>query len=88
MALGSFNTASLYEPTWEHPKVMAQQLVKYLEDITSLVASCGKLKAKRKLQILQVNIIFFLLEVVYGSRSVNNVCGVKDRLLQLQSISF
>ncbi|KAF2901649.1 hypothetical protein ILUMI_04537 [Ignelater luminosus] len=53
MALDSFNTASLYEPTWEHPKIMAQQLTKYLEDITTLVASCGKMKSKRKQQILQ-----------------------------------
>lgn len=54
LALESFNEASLYDPTWEPPKIKEKQLIKYLFDINELVSTCGKMKAKRLQQILQV----------------------------------
>jgi hypothetical protein len=44
----------LYDPTWEQPKIKERQLVKYLNDISDLVTTNGKMKAKRLQQILQV----------------------------------
>lgn len=54
LALESFNKASLYDPVWEPPKLKERQLIKYLNDICELVSTCGKMKAKRLQQILQV----------------------------------
>jgi tetratricopeptide (TPR) repeat protein len=54
LALESFNKAALYDPTWEQPKIKERQLVKYLNDISDLVTTNGKMKAKRLQQILQV----------------------------------
>ncbi|CAH1370334.1 hypothetical protein MTP99_011911 [Tenebrio molitor] len=53
LALESFNKAALYDPTWEQPKIKERQLVKYLNDISDLVTTNGKMKAKRLQQILQ-----------------------------------
>lgn len=54
LALESFNKASSYDPLWEPPKVKEQQLVKYLNDVNDLVRTCGKMKAKRLQQLIQV----------------------------------
>ncbi|XP_050507427.1 tetratricopeptide repeat protein 5-like isoform X1 [Diabrotica virgifera virgifera] len=53
MALESFNEASMYNPTWDPPKVKEKQLVQYLNDIKEFVSTSGKMKAKRLQQILQ-----------------------------------
>lgn len=53
-ALHYFDLASLYDPSWEPPKVKSQQLIQYLEDVTDFVGSSGKMKAKRLQQIIQV----------------------------------
>ncbi|CAH1159927.1 unnamed protein product [Phaedon cochleariae] len=53
LALESFNEASLYDPTWEPPRIKEKQLVKYLTDIKEFVSTSGKMKAKRLTQILQ-----------------------------------
>ncbi|KAJ8979943.1 hypothetical protein NQ317_002022 [Molorchus minor] len=53
LALDSFNDASLYDPTWEHPRIKEKQLVRYLNDIKAYVSTCGKMKAKRLQQMLQ-----------------------------------
>ncbi|KAJ8927962.1 hypothetical protein NQ314_019487 [Rhamnusium bicolor] len=53
LALESFTEASLYDPTWEPPKIKEKQLIKYLNDIKELVSTHGKMKAKRLQQILQ-----------------------------------
>ncbi|EFA01806.1 tetratricopeptide repeat protein 5 [Tribolium castaneum] len=53
LALESFNKAALYDPTWDQPKIKEKQLVRYLNEITDLVTTSGKMKAKRLQQILQ-----------------------------------
>ncbi|CAG9836135.1 unnamed protein product [Diabrotica balteata] len=57
MALESFNEASMYNPTWDPPKVKEKQLVQYLNDIKEFVSTSGKMKAKRLQQILQVSFL-------------------------------
>ncbi|XP_044256056.1 tetratricopeptide repeat protein 5-like [Tribolium madens] len=53
LALESFNKAALYDPTWDQPKIKEKQLVRYLNEISDLVTTNGKMKAKRLQQILQ-----------------------------------
>nr|CAI5824005.1 unnamed protein product [Callosobruchus analis] len=53
LALESFNKASMFDPTWDPPKLKEQQLVRYLRDIQEFVMSSGKMKAKRLQQLLQ-----------------------------------
>lgn len=54
LALESFNQALKLDPTWEQPKTMEQQLVRYLDNVTELVKTTGKMKGKKRLhQILQ-----------------------------------
>lgn len=53
LALESFNKASMYNPTWDPPKVKEAQLVQYLNDIKEFVSTSGKMKAKRLNQLLQ-----------------------------------
>nr|CAH7754099.1 unnamed protein product [Callosobruchus chinensis] len=53
LALESFNKASMFDPTWDPPKLKEQQLVRYLRDIQEFVISSGKMKAKRLQQLLQ-----------------------------------
>lgn len=54
LALESFKNASLFDPTWESPKIKQEQLLKYLNEIVDLVTTHGKMKAKRLQQLLQV----------------------------------
>lgn len=56
MALQSFRTASQYDPTWDPPKLKEKELIKYLNSISELVSSSGKMKAKRLQQVLQVRL--------------------------------
>ncbi|XP_057657747.1 tetratricopeptide repeat protein 5-like [Diorhabda carinulata] len=53
LALESFNKASMYNPTWDPPKLKETQLVQYLNDIKEFVSTSGKMKAKRLNQLLQ-----------------------------------
>ncbi|KAK4886780.1 hypothetical protein RN001_003051 [Aquatica leii] len=53
MALKSFNLSSSYEPGWDPPKIKANQLEKYLEQVTDFVGTCGKMKAKKLQQLTQ-----------------------------------
>ncbi|CAG9856495.1 unnamed protein product [Phyllotreta striolata] len=53
LALESFNEASVYNPTWEPPKIKEKQLVQYLNDIKEFASTCGKMKSKRLQQLLQ-----------------------------------
>ncbi|GLV37229.1 hypothetical protein CBL_01941 [Carabus blaptoides fortunei] len=53
LALDSFNQALLLDPTWDAPKIKEQQLVKYLDNVSELVNTTGKMKGKKRLhQIL------------------------------------
>ncbi|XP_019865803.1 tetratricopeptide repeat protein 5 [Aethina tumida] len=53
LALESFKNASLFDPTWESPKIKQEQLLKYLNEVVDLVTTHGKMKAKRLQQLLQ-----------------------------------
>ncbi|ERL92004.1 tetratricopeptide repeat protein 5 [Dendroctonus ponderosae] len=52
-ALESLETAALYDPMWEDPKVQGAQLLQYLQNIVELIRTKGKLKPKKLLQILK-----------------------------------
>nr|XP_022911310.1 tetratricopeptide repeat protein 5-like [Onthophagus taurus] len=53
LALESFNESSLYDPTWDPPKIKQKQLVKYLKDVNELTKTSGKMKLKKLQQLLQ-----------------------------------
>ncbi|XP_074026151.1 tetratricopeptide repeat protein 5 [Leptinotarsa decemlineata] len=80
LALDSFKEASLYDPTWEPPKIKEKQLVKYLNDIKELVTTSGKMKAKRLHQILQS--IDSKLLGPYGGGSYTSSNGQKVNLTE------
>lgn len=57
LALESFNQAILLDPTWDTPKIKEQELVKYLDNVTELISTTGKMRGKKRLhQILNVRI--------------------------------
>lgn len=54
LALKTFHQSALYDPMWEAPKIKENQLLKYLQEVQSLVDAKGKLKPKKFQQILKV----------------------------------
>lgn len=56
----------MYDPTWEPPQVKEKQLVKYLNDISELVSTSGKMKPKRLQQIIKVTSKgYLLLKIIF-----------------------
>ncbi|XP_025836601.1 tetratricopeptide repeat protein 5-like isoform X2 [Agrilus planipennis] len=52
-ALESFSLASNYDPTWEPPQQKKKELIKYLNNVSEMVKTSGKMKVKRLKQIVQ-----------------------------------
>jgi len=82
-ALKSFAKAQVLDPTWEGPKKQEENLIKYLDSITTLIQLKGKLKPKKLSSMLES------LEPknlgVYGGGSYISPGGVA---VKLNHISF
>ncbi|ENN80500.1 hypothetical protein YQE_03080, partial [Dendroctonus ponderosae] len=69
-ALEALETAALYDPMWEDPKVQGAQLLQYLQNIVELIRTKGKLKPKKLKQILKTINFKYL-----GPYSAAGQCG-------------
>ncbi|XP_066252294.1 tetratricopeptide repeat protein 5-like [Euwallacea similis] len=81
LALETFHQSSLYDPTWDSPKVKESQLLKYLQEIQELVTSKGKLKPKKLQQIVQM--IDSKQLGPYGGGSYTSSTGQKAKLIEV-----
>eukprot|EP00088_Acartia_fossae_P004156 TRINITY_DN1176_c0_g1_i7.p1 TRINITY_DN1176_c0_g1~~TRINITY_DN1176_c0_g1_i7.p1 ORF type:complete len:458 (+),score=88.30 TRINITY_DN1176_c0_g1_i7:46-1374(+) len=52
-ALNSFSTAQRLDPTWDGPKKQEENLLKYLDKISTLIELKGKLKPKKMSSLLE-----------------------------------